>query len=67
MSLSKNTEQKGEIINGFVSKIERGVVYIDFNRASGMILPEEQIPGEIYRRGDRIKAYLYQVEESPRR
>ncbi len=58
--------KEGEIINGFVSKIERGVVYIDFNRASGMILPEEQIPGEIYRRGDRIKAYLYQVEESPR-
>ncbi len=58
--------KEGEIINGFVSKIERGVVYIDFNRASGMILSEEQIPGEIYRRGDRIKAYLYQVEESPR-
>ncbi|NCU28484.1 MAG: transcription termination/antitermination protein NusA [Candidatus Moranbacteria bacterium] len=58
--------KEGEIINGFVSKIERGVVYIDFNRATGMILPEEQIPGEIYRRGDRIKAYLYQVEEGPR-
>jgi N utilization substance protein A len=58
--------REGEIINGFVSKIERGIVYIDFNRASGIILPEEQIPGEFYGRGDRIKAYLYQVEESPR-
>lgn len=58
--------KEGEIINGFVSKSERGIVYIDFNRATGIILPEEQIPGEIYRRGDRIKAYLYQVEESPR-
>ena len=58
--------REGEIINGFVSKIERGVVYIDFNRASGIILPEEQIPGEFYDRGDRIKAYLYQVEETPR-
>lgn len=58
--------KEGEIINGFVSKTERGIVYIDFNRATGIILPEEQIPGEIYRRGDRIKAYLYQVEESPR-
>ncbi len=58
--------REGEIINGFVSKIERGVVYIDFNRASGIILPEEQIPGEFYSRGDRIKAYLYQVEETPR-
>jgi N utilization substance protein A len=58
--------REGEIINGFVSKIERGIVYIDFNRASGIILPEEQIPGEFYSRGDRIKAYLYQVEETPR-
>lgn len=58
--------KEGEIINGFVSKIERGIVYIDFNRATGIILPEEQIPGEMYRRGDRIRAYLYQVEESPR-
>lgn len=58
--------KEGEIINGFVSKIERGIVYIDFNRATGIILPEEQIPGEFYHRGDRIKAYLYQVEETPR-
>jgi N utilization substance protein A len=58
--------KEGEIINGFVSKVERGIVYIDFNRATGIILPEEQIPGEFYRRGERIKAYLYQVEETPR-
>lgn len=58
--------KEGEIINGFVSKVERGIVYIDFNRATGIILPEEQIPGEFYHRGDRIRAYLYQVEESPR-
>jgi N utilization substance protein A len=58
--------KEGEIINGFVSKVERGIVYIDFNRATGIILPEEQIPGEFYRRGERIKAFLYQVEETPR-
>ena len=58
--------KEGEIINGFVSKVERGIVYIDFNRATGIILPEEQIPGEFFRRGERIRAYLYQVEETPR-
>jgi N utilization substance protein A len=58
--------KEGEIINGFVSKVERGIVYIDFNRATGIILHEEQIPGEFYKRGDRIRAYLYQVEETPR-
>ncbi|MFA7315200.1 MAG: transcription termination factor NusA [Candidatus Paceibacterota bacterium] len=58
--------KEGEIINGFVQKAERGIVYIDFNRATGIMLPEEQIPGEFYRRGDRIRAYLYSVEETPR-
>lgn len=58
--------KEGEIINGYISKVERGVVYIDFNRATGIILPEEQIPGEFYQRGERIRAYLYQVEETPR-
>ncbi len=58
--------KEGEIINGTIQKVERGVVYIDFNRATGIILPEEQIPGEFYNRGDHIKAYLYSVEETPR-
>lgn len=58
--------KEGEIINGFIQKVERGVVYIEFNRATGIMLPEEQIPGEFYKRGDRIRAYLYAVEETPR-
>ena len=58
--------KEGEIINGTVQKVERGIVYIDFNRATGIILPEEQIPGEFYRQGERIKAYLYSIEETPR-
>ncbi|MCC6323667.1 transcription termination/antitermination protein NusA [Candidatus Nomurabacteria bacterium] len=58
--------KEGQIINGFVQKVERGVVYIEFDRATGIMPPEEQIPGEFYRRGERIRAYLYSVEESPR-
>ncbi len=58
--------KEGEIVNGFVQKVERSIVYVDFNRATGIILPEEQIPGEFYRRGERIRAYLYSVEETPR-
>jgi N utilization substance protein A len=58
--------KEGQIINGFIQKMERGVVYIEFDRATGIMPPEEQIPGEFYRRGERIRAYLYSVEESPR-
>ena len=58
--------KEGDIISGYIQKIDRGTVYIDFNRASGMIPPNEQIPGERYVRGARLRAYLYHVEESPR-
>src|ERR1035437_8360588 len=58
--------KEGEIISGIVQKIERGNVHIDFNRATGILPTEEQIPGEYWTRGQRIRAYLYSVEDSPR-
>lgn len=58
--------KEGEIISGMVQKIERGNVYIDFNRATGVLPAEEQIPGEYFQRGQRIRAYLYSVEDGPR-
>ncbi len=58
--------KEGEIISGVVQKVERGNVYIDFNRATGILPAEEQIPGEFFQRGQRIRAYLYSVEDTPR-
>ncbi len=58
--------KEGEIVSGVVQKIERGNVYIDFNRATGILPAEEQIPGEYLERGQRIRTYLYQVEDTPR-
>jgi N utilization substance protein A len=58
--------KEGEVISGVVQKVERGNVYVDFNRATGILSVEEQIPGEYWTRGQRIRAYLYRVEDSPR-
>jgi N utilization substance protein A len=58
--------KEGEIISGVVQKVERGNVYVDFNRAVGVIPAEEQIPGEFLQRGERVRAYLYSVEDTPR-
>ncbi len=55
-----------EIIGGIVQKVERGNIYVDFNRATGILPVEEQIPGEFFQRGQRIRAYLYSVEDTPR-
>jgi N utilization substance protein A len=58
--------KEGEIISGVVQKVERGNIYVDFNRATGILPAEEQIPGEYWQRSQRIRAYLYSVEDTPR-
>ncbi len=57
---------EGDIISGIVQKMERGNVFLDIGRITAILPREEQIPGEYYRRGERIRAYLYAVEETPR-
>jgi N utilization substance protein A len=59
-------KRQGEIVSGTVQRMERGNLYVDLGRATGILPYEEQIPGERYRQGERIRALLYQVEESPR-
>lgn len=58
--------KEGEIVGGTVQKVERGNIYVDFNRATGILPVEEQIPGEFFQRGQRVRAYLYSVEDTPR-
>jgi N utilization substance protein A len=59
-------KREGEIVSGTVQRIERGNIFVDMGRASGILPYEEQIPGERYRQGERIRAFLYRVEETPR-
>ncbi len=59
-------KRSGEIVSGTVQRMERGNLYVDLGRATGILPYDEQIPGERYRQGERIRALLYQVEESPR-
>lgn len=57
-------EKQGEIVNGTVQRFERGNLYVDLGRATGLMPYKEQIPGERFRQGERIRAYLSAVEES---
>ncbi|MDP3958416.1 MAG: transcription termination factor NusA [bacterium] len=58
--------KQGEIVSGIVQRIERGNVFVDLGRTTGILAFDEQIPSERYRQGERLKAYLYSVEETPR-
>ena len=65
-AMSEFDKRRGEIIAGVVQRIERGSIYIDLGRAVGVLPREEQIPGEHLRQGDRVRAYLYAVDEAGR-
>src|SRR3989344_5473360 len=64
--MSEYGAKEGEIVAGTVERVERGIVHINMGRAVGMIAYEEQIPSERWKTGDRIRAYLYAVEETPK-
>ena len=59
-------EREGEVVSGTIQRVERGNVFVDFGRTVGMMPYDEQIPGERFKTGDRIRAYLYSVEEGQR-
>jgi N utilization substance protein A len=57
-------EKEGQIVNGTVQRIERGNIFVDMGRATAILPYEEQLPGERYKQGERIRGYLYKVEDS---
>ena len=59
-------DKEGEIISGLVQRVERGNVYVDFGKATGIMFYNETIPGEHYRAGERLKFYLLAVQEETR-
>ena len=64
--LGEYGKKEGEIVTGNVQRMERGNIFIDMGRATAILPYEEQIPGEKYKQGERIRAYLYRVEETPK-
>ncbi|VAW32902.1 Transcription termination protein NusA [hydrothermal vent metagenome] len=61
--LDEFANKKDDIVSGIVQRVERGAIYVDLGRTTGLIPYEEQVPGERYRPGERIRAYLYSVDE----
>ena len=58
--------REGDIITGHVQRFERGNLFIDLGRVTAILPREEQIPGERYRQGERVRAILLRVDESAR-
>lgn len=59
-------EKEGEILNGTVQRIEGQNVFIDLGKATGILFPSEQVKGEDYKIGQRLKVYLGKIESDTR-
>lgn len=60
------SDKKGTIVSGIVQRIEGRMVFLDLGRATAVLPGEEQVRGERYRVGERVKALLYLAEQTPR-
>jgi len=56
----------GEIINGVVKRVEYGNVIVDLGRSEGIVRRDELIPREVFRPGDRIRAFVFDVRREAR-
>lgn len=58
--------RESDIITGSVARIAKGIVYINLGKTEAILGPTEQMPGEEYNHGDRIKSYIVEVKKTPK-
>jgi transcription termination/antitermination protein NusA len=56
----------GNIVTGTVRRKERNDIFIDLGKAEAVLPGKEQVPGEEYQAGDRIRCLLLSIDSSPR-
>ena len=64
--LSAFEDKVGTIVTGTIARVEPKLVRIDLGRASGIMPKSEQIDGEYYTVGKRIKVYVKNIERGER-
>jgi N utilization substance protein A len=64
--LEEYSDKIGTVVNGVVNRVEARIIRVDLGRATGIMPKSEQIPGEYYSVGARIKVYLKDVERGTR-
>jgi len=64
--LAEYEDKIGTVVNGTVQRVEPRVIRVDLGKASGIIPQNEQIQGEFYNVGSRIKVYIKDIERDNR-
>lgn len=66
MAVDELSEKEDELLTTVVKRVENGTVYVQLasTHTEGVMLPEDQIPGEKYNVGDRVKVYVKRIKDS---
>lgn len=56
--------REGDILNGIVQRVENKNIFIELGKTEAILTPTEQMPGEEYRHGDRLKSYIVEVRKT---
>ena len=54
--------RENQLVNGYFQRETRGNIYVNLGKTEGILLRKDQSPREHYSVGDRIRAYIYKVE-----
>jgi N utilization substance protein A len=54
-------QKEGELITGTIQRFHNNNVFIDLGKTEALLPPSEQIPGEVYKMGNRVKLYVVEV------
>ena len=65
-ALDELAEKEGELLTTIVKRIDNGTVYVQISNShtEGVMLPSDQIPGEKFNVGDRVKVYVKKIKDS---
>jgi N utilization substance protein A len=66
MVLEEYKTKEGEIVSGIIQRIEARNVFVDIGKTLGILPREEQVYGEFYKTGQRLKFYILKVDETLR-
>jgi transcription termination/antitermination protein NusA len=60
-------DQVGQLVTGIVQRTERGVTIVQLGQVEAILPRSEQIPGESYHNGERVRAVVYEVKAAGNR
>ena len=59
-------DRRGEIVHGIVQRFDKGGIIVNLGRTEAELPVKEQIPKEVYKQGDRVRAYILEVKQFSR-